>query len=99
MRLLAGFKFLRGTVFNPFGWIAERRRERELIAEYERTVAHILERLDPERLDAAVALASIPEGIRGYGPVKVRSIAQAETMRKDVMASFDQGDAVKARTT
>jgi indolepyruvate ferredoxin oxidoreductase len=99
MKLLARFKFLRGTPLNPFGHIVERRLERELVAEYERTVVHLLATLDPERLDAAVAIASIPQGIRGYGPVKVRSIAQAETRRKELMASFDKGKPVTAGTT
>jgi indolepyruvate ferredoxin oxidoreductase len=99
MKLLAHFKFLRGTALNPFGRIAERKQERELIAEYERTVARILETLDPERLDAAVAIASIPESIRGYGPVKVRSIAQAEARHKELMASLGQGKALHTRPT
>ncbi|MDP2822286.1 MAG: indolepyruvate ferredoxin oxidoreductase family protein [Sulfuritalea sp.] len=98
MKLLARFKFLRGTAFNPFGRIAERRQERELIADYERMLAHILGKLDRDRLDAAVALARIPEIIRGYGPVKERSIAQARARQKELMADFDQpsGVAVKA---
>jgi indolepyruvate ferredoxin oxidoreductase len=49
-----------------------------------------LGRLDPARLDAAIALASIPENIRGYGPVKQRSIALAEARRRELMAKFDQ---------
>ena len=34
-RLLAKFKFLRGTAFDPFGRTLERRTERKLIADYE----------------------------------------------------------------
>ncbi|MDK9704145.1 MAG: indolepyruvate ferredoxin oxidoreductase family protein [Sulfuritalea sp.] len=90
MKLLARFKFLRGTALNPFGRIAERRQERELIADYEHTVAHILDRLDHSRLDAAVALAGIPEMIRGYGPVKERSILQARAKQKELLAAFDR---------
>ena len=90
MKLLARFRFLRGTALNPFGWIAERRQERELIADYERTVAHLLNRLDRGQLDTAVALAGIPEMIRGYGPVKQRSIVQAQAKQKELMAAFDQ---------
>ncbi|MCX7155234.1 MAG: indolepyruvate ferredoxin oxidoreductase family protein [Rhodocyclales bacterium] len=97
MKLLAGFKFLRGTALNPFGPIAERRQERELIADYERTVAHILDKLDHSRLDTAVALARIPETIRGYGPVKERSIAQAQAKHKELMVAFDQPPDVTAK--
>ena len=89
MKLLARFKFLRGTPLNPFGRIAERRQERELIADYERTLAHVLENLDFDKLDAAVALANLPEGIRGYGPVKQRAIAQAQAKALELLAAFD----------
>ncbi|NIR60001.1 MAG: hypothetical protein GWO02_10985, partial [Gammaproteobacteria bacterium] len=37
-RLLARLKGLRGTGLDPFGWTAERRAERALIGEYEKTV-------------------------------------------------------------
>ncbi len=94
MKLLARFKFLRGTAFNPFGRIAERRQERELIEDYERTVAHLLDQLDPGNLDAAIALACIPEYIRGYGPVKERSIVQARAQHQKAMAAFDQARAL-----
>ena len=97
MKLLARFKFLRGTALNPFGRIAERRQERELITDYERTVAHILDRLDHSRLDTAVALASIPDLIRGYGPVKERSILQARARQKELMTAFDQPSSATAQ--
>jgi len=93
MKLLARFKFLRGTPLNPFGRIAERGQERELIADYERTLAHVLENLAFDKLDAAIALANLPEGIRGYGPVKRRSIAQAQIKQQELLAAFD-GNAV-----
>ena len=95
MKLLARFRFLRGTALNPFGHMAERCQERQLIAEYERTLTHILERLerpdriDTARLDAAVALARIPESIRGYGPVKARAIAQAQARQTELLVVFD----------
>jgi indolepyruvate ferredoxin oxidoreductase len=91
MKFMAGFRFLRGTAFNPFGRIPERVQERELIADYEQTVAHILENLTQASLDAAVALASVPDGIRGYGPVKEKSIVLAHTKQAQLLAAFNQG--------
>ncbi len=76
-RLLAKMKGLRGTPFDVFGYGAERCIERELIAEYERNIDEALQRLTPANHASAVALAAIPEQIRGYGPVKARHIAQA----------------------
>ena len=97
MHVLARLKFLRGTPLNPFGWLAERRQERELIADYERTVANILNKLDHGSLDAAVAVARVPEMIRGYGPVKERSIAQARVKHQELMASFDRPSVVTGK--
>jgi indolepyruvate ferredoxin oxidoreductase len=94
MKLLAQLKFLRGTALNPFGRSAERVQERELIADYEATVEHILDHLDAGNHDAAVALACVPESIRGYGPVKERSVVAAMTKRDELMAAFDRKDAM-----
>ncbi|MEJ1969454.1 MAG: indolepyruvate ferredoxin oxidoreductase family protein [Rhizomicrobium sp.] len=76
-RVLARLKFLRGTPFDIFGYTAERRTERRLIDDYERALREALPRLSTENVDAAVALAEIPQAIRGYGHIKERSIARA----------------------
>jgi indolepyruvate ferredoxin oxidoreductase len=88
MKLLAGFKFLRGTPFDPFGRSAERRQERQLIADYEATVNLLLQKMNPSNMVTAIALASIPESIRGYGPVKDRSIAGAKQKHAELLANF-----------
>src|SRR5262249_9481311 len=68
--LLAKLKFLRGTALDPFGRTGERREERKLIAEYETLVAGLIAQLSPANHAAAVALACLPETIRGFGHVK-----------------------------
>src|SRR5262249_12925549 len=70
--VLAKLKSLRGTAFDIFGYSAERRTERRLIGEYETMIAEILAKLSPRNHALAVALAAIPEKIRGYGHVKAR---------------------------
>ena len=97
MQLLASLRFLRGTALDPFRRTAERRQQRELVADYERTVAHVLDRLDHGRLDIAVGLASIPEMIRGYGPVRQRSIVQARARHTQLLAAFDQAPVAAAQ--
>ena len=62
--------------------------ERRLIAEYEETVGEILERLAPANHEAAVALASVPEGIKGFGHVKLRSVEAARARRERLGAEF-----------
>ncbi len=76
-RVLARMRRLRGTAFDLFGRTAERRMERRLIEEYRESVGKILDRLAPANHEAAVALASVPEGIKGFGHVKERSVEAA----------------------
>ena len=93
MKLLAKLKFLRGSALNPFGSSAERKQERALIADYEATVEAILSALAAHNRDAAIALARVPETIRGYGPVKERSVATAKAKRGELMAAFERKEA------
>ena len=69
-RLLAGLKGLRGTALDVFGYSAERRMEKALLAQYESDLDLIERSLMLEKIDAAAALASVPALIRGYGHVK-----------------------------
>jgi len=81
-RGLARLRRLRGTSFDPFGYSTERRAERRLIADYAADIAVVIANLSAERLDAAVALASLPAEIRGFGPVKQQAMATAEKRRQ-----------------
>jgi indolepyruvate ferredoxin oxidoreductase len=74
MRLLRHFKGLRGTAFDPFGRTEERRGERALIERYRATVDELCAGLSADKLDQALRIARLPEGIRGYGHVKARSL-------------------------
>ena len=84
MRLLAKFRFLRGSAFDPFARIPERREERRLIADYERLVGDLLARYEQADPEIALALARLPESIRGYGPVKERAITQARATQAEL---------------
>jgi indolepyruvate ferredoxin oxidoreductase len=86
-RLLMRLKFLRGTAFDPFGHGAERKAERKLIADYEATLAEVLEKLNGDNHHLAVGIAAIPEKIRGFGHVKLRNLAAAKA---DEAALLDQ---------
>ncbi|MBO6718724.1 MAG: indolepyruvate ferredoxin oxidoreductase family protein [Rhizobiaceae bacterium] len=87
-RLLACMKRLRGTVFDVFGRTAERRMERRLLADYESDLAMIASELTVERIDAAAALASVPQLVRGYGHIKEASAARAAEERARLLARF-----------
>ena len=77
-RLLAKFKFLRGTPFDPFGYSAERKLERALVRDYEAMLEEVLARLSGDNHHVAVGLAAIPEKIRGFGHVKLRHLKAAK---------------------
>jgi indolepyruvate ferredoxin oxidoreductase len=86
--VLAKLKGLRGTAFDVFGRTEERKAERALIAEYESTIAMMLAKLDASNLDNAIAVASVPEEIRGYGHVKEANMIKAAAHRETLVATF-----------
>ncbi len=88
MRVLARLRTLRGTAFDPFGRTPERRRERQLIADYETLMDEVLTGLDAESHALAIGLASVPEGIRGYGHVKERHLMLAEAHQAQLLQAF-----------
>ena len=87
-RLLAAMKSLRGTRLDLFGYSEERRTERQLIGDYESLVAELLAGLTLDNHAAAVALASLPERIRGFGPVKMKAIQAAKAKEAELLARF-----------
>ena len=88
-KILAKGKFLRGTPFDIFGYTAERRSERQLIADYAARIEKLLPRLRRENLTVLVEIASIPERIRGYGHVKLASIVAGKRRLTELLARLD----------
>src|SRR6266478_3780867 len=86
-RLVAKFKFLRGTPFDPFGYSTERKVERSLVRDSEAMLEEVLARLNRGTHPIAVGLAAIPEKIRGFGHVKARHLKAAKA---DEAALLDQ---------
>jgi indolepyruvate ferredoxin oxidoreductase len=83
---LARLRRLRGTAFDVFGYTAERRMERALIAEFEQLLEERLPALAKHNLEQTTALASAYMEIRGYGPVKE---AAAATVRDRIAREHD----------
>jgi indolepyruvate ferredoxin oxidoreductase len=90
-RLLAKFKGLRGTAFDPFGYSVERRTERRLVADYEAMLDEVLAKLSPDNHHLAVGLAAIPEKIRGFGHVKLRHLQAAKAEEAALTEQFRAG--------
>ena len=51
-------------------------------------VTELLENLDAARVPLAAEIASIPEFIRGYGPVKERHLADAKAREAQLLAQW-----------
>ncbi|MBV7379283.1 indolepyruvate ferredoxin oxidoreductase family protein [Maritimibacter dapengensis] len=91
MSILPAFKGLRGTPLDPFGYSAERKMERALIAQYEADMDEVLGAWESGNPEAGVALARLPLDIRGFGPVKEANQAKAAKRREELLAAFRAG--------
>ncbi|HTD06081.1 DUF6537 domain-containing protein, partial [Undibacterium sp.] len=87
--LLAKGKFLRGGMLDIFGYTEERKMERALPVEYKQMLGALLSQLNADNLAKAVAIASIPEDIRGYGHVKERHLNVAKAKQASLLAEFN----------
>ncbi len=92
-KLLAKFKFLRGTAFDPFGYSVERKTERALVRDYETMLEEVLPKLNAGNHHIAVGLAAIPEKIRGFGHVKLRHLKAAKADEAALLDQFRAGPA------
>jgi indolepyruvate ferredoxin oxidoreductase len=88
LRLLARFKFLRGTHLDVFGYTRERRNERARIVEYEQTIGEICPSLSPGNLNTATEIAALASTIRGFGHVKEQNVKKAASRLARMLAHF-----------
>ena len=88
LRLLASFKFLRGTAFDVFGWAKTRRQERELIGWYRGIIESVVAGLSEANLDRAVEIARLPDQIRGYEDIKTASIEKVQQAVNEKLADL-----------
>jgi indolepyruvate ferredoxin oxidoreductase len=79
--VLRGGRRFRGSVLDPLGWTHMRREERAFVREYsavvERVVADIGARgssIDDERWSEYLALAELPQQVRGYESLKLERL-------------------------
>jgi indolepyruvate ferredoxin oxidoreductase len=90
-RGLARLKFLRETPLDIFGYTAERRMERHLIADFESLVARMQRDYVPEHHDIWLELMCLPQHILGFGPVKLANAQAMAERRAELLAAIDQG--------
>ncbi len=68
-------------------------RDRGAFAAYEQEIDLLLAGVDATRLETAVAIASLPLGVRGFGPVKQAAEEQALQNRESLMQRWSSGEA------
>jgi indolepyruvate ferredoxin oxidoreductase len=88
-RLLRSLRGLRGTAFDPFGYAEVRRVERALIGEYRQLVETALVRLSPVTHAAVMALAELPDEIRGYEDIKLANVARFREKATQLIAQLN----------
>ena len=86
--MLKKLKGLRGTRWDVFGYTAERRAERALITQYEQDIGELLDTLSYSRLALAQEIAALPQGIRGFGHVKMRNMEAAAHKREQLLTRW-----------
>jgi indolepyruvate ferredoxin oxidoreductase len=87
---LHAFRRLRGSPLDPFGYAEVRRVERALVGEYIQQIEAVLRRLGLANHDAAVALAELPDQIRGYEHVKLDNVKRYREAARELLAKATQ---------
>ncbi len=85
-KILAKGKALRGTIFDIFGYTAERRMERQMVLDFEITMGKVLPQLTPNNHAIACQIAALPQTVRGFGHVKERNLKVAREAEKKLWA-------------
>ncbi len=98
-RILARLKGLRGTAFDLFGRTEERQMERTLRDDYLAGLARIAPELTPKNHELALALASVPDEIRGFGHVKEEAFEVAKAKETELWAGWPEGRMPKVKVS
>lgn len=88
LKVLAGLRGLRGSLFDPFARQADRKFDRRLIAEFEQKITAILSDLRADNLSIATELVLSTQSIRGFGHVRLNHYAQAQAREVRLWQQF-----------
>jgi len=89
-KTLRSMKRLRGTLADPFRWAEVRRTERAMIPEYEKALDALTENLREENVDEAVAIATLPDQVRGYEHIKLDRAKKYRSELADRLKKYRQ---------
>jgi indolepyruvate ferredoxin oxidoreductase len=96
--LLARLRRLRGTKLDIFGYSTVRRTERELIDEYRTAILDLLPRLSPDNAELIVRIADLPDVVRSYEHVKLRSVEKYWASLGDLLAQLTNAPSLHRET-
>ena len=83
--VLRRLKFLRGTPLDLFGNTAHRKMERALVGEYQDMIGQVLADLRTETYEKALAVAELPDIIRGYEGVKEANVEKFRQAAQELL--------------
>jgi len=87
---LRSLRRLRGTPLDVFGWAKIRRLERAMIPEYIAAIEDLLPHVSPTTLPEIVAIASLPDRVRGYEHIKLdRALTYRQELSRRLAAITD----------
>ncbi len=98
LRALALMRRIRGRWFDPFGHTEERQLERQLARDYAALIDEVLASLTADKHALAVAIAKVPENIRGYGHVKLANLASAKGRWRELLDRLHGRAVANAKT-
>lgn len=87
-KVMARFRFLRGSILDPFRNSGEAKAADQLKTQYEQDVAAVLANLHADNYLAAIALARVPDQIRGYGHVREQAAVGVAHARAKALAEL-----------
>jgi indolepyruvate ferredoxin oxidoreductase len=88
LKLLAALRFVRGTPLDIFGYAAIRRVERRLVDWYVDLILQTLPALRSDNIVSAIAIAELPDDIRGYEEIKMKNVAQVQERVAPLLAAL-----------
>jgi len=87
--LLARFRFLRGTPFDPFGYTQDRKLERKIIEDYEVLTTELIDDLEYDNLELTGTILALPRKIRGFGHIKARNEKMVSKERQRLLSQLN----------
>jgi indolepyruvate ferredoxin oxidoreductase len=86
--LLAKMKGLRGSKLDLFGYAEDRKMERQLIVDFERSLETVLSGLNAEKLANAAEIVEMSQKVRGYGHIKLASYAAVKPVWDEKLKAY-----------